>query len=288
MKKIFLITASTLFLLSACEKEITVDLPDAEQKVVVEGHIEPGEAPFVILTRSSPYFDPVDSATLANTIIFGATVIVSDGITTDTMVPALDLTLFPPFYYKAPNMLGAPGRTYSLKVIADGKEFTAVTTLPYPIPLDSVWFEVQPPSDSLGFAYAHLTDPPGYGNAYRWFAKRLGKDDRFIAPIGSSFDDKFIDGKSFDFGYNRGSKPNSDAADDNNEEHGYFKKGDTIVIKFCAIDNESFLFYRSYETEVGNNGNPFAAPTSIKTNIKGGGLGIWGGYGTSYDTIIAQ
>ncbi len=41
------------------------------------------------------------------------------------------------------------------------------------------------------------------------------------------------------------------------------------------------------ETEVSNNGNPFAAPTAIKSNISGGALGYWGGYGTVYDTIVA-
>lgn len=277
-----------LAFLTSCEKEITLDIPAVEPKIVVEGHVENGRSPYVILTRSSSYFDDVDSSTIANTIVFDATVIVSDGITTDTMQPSFDFNLFPPFYYQAPNMKGVEGRTYTLKVIADGQTLTSVTTIPYPVKLDSVWFELQPPSDSLGFVYAHIAEPPGYGHAYRWFAKRLGKDADFIAPLGSSFDDKFIDGKSFDFGYNRGVKPNSSAPDDNNEERGYFKKGDTIVVKFCAIDHAAFEFFRSFETEIGNNGNPFAAPTTIKTNIEGGGLGIWSGYGAAFDTVIAR
>jgi hypothetical protein len=33
-------------------------------------------------------------------------------------------------------------------------------------------------------------------------------------------------------------------------------------------------------------GNPFASPTNIQTNIKGGALGVWAGFSTFYDTLI--
>ena len=289
MKKYIIISSIfVIALVTGCEKEVTLDLPDAEQKIVVEGHIEQGKAPFVILTRSSAYFDPVDSATIANTIITDATVIVSDGFTTDTMTIAYDPNLFPPIYYKAPNMLGVTGRTYSLTVIADGKTLTSSTTLLPAIPLDSVWFKLDPGSDSLGLAYGHLTDPVGRGNAYRWFAKRMNEDATFYPAFGGSvFDDEYIEGKSLDGAFYRGMKPNSTAPEDNSSEFAMFKLGDTIIVKFCSIDYDAFRFYRTFETEVSNNGNPFASPTSIQTNIEGG-LGIWSGYGVHYDTIIAQ
>jgi hypothetical protein len=287
VKKIYLLVAPFILLLTACEKDITIDLPDTPPKIVVEGHVETGEHPYVILTRSSGYFDPVDSTTIANTIITDAKVIVTDGVTTDTMTVAFDFNMFPPIYYKAPNMIGVTGRTYSLKVIADDQTITATTTLPAPIPPDSVWFQLQPGNDSLGLAYGHLSDPPGRGNAYRWLAKRLHKDNTFLPAFGGSvFDDEFIEGKSLDGAFYRGMKPGSTAPDDNNEEYAYFKKGDTIVVKFCTIDPAAFQYYRTYETELSSNGNPFAAPTTIRTNITGG-LGVWCGYGTAYDTIIA-
>lgn len=288
MKKIFSLIAIASLILTACEKEITIELPDAEEKIVVEGHIEPNQAPYVILTRSSGYFDPVDSTTIANTIILNATVIVSDGVTTDTMVPAFDLSMFPPIFYKAPDMTGVIGRTYTLTVIADGKTVTSSTILPAPIPLDSVWFKLDPGSDSLGLAYGHLTDPPGRGNAYRWLAKRLNEDDIFLPAFGGSvFDDEYIEGKSLDGVFYRGMKPNSEEAGHQNDEFAKFKIGDTIIVKFCTIDQAAFEYYRTYEVEIANNGNPFAAPTSIKTNINGG-LGVWCGYGVAYDTIIAR
>ena len=49
MKKyLFLI----LIILLSCQEEITLDLPQAEDKLVVEGAIEPGFPAYVILTRN--------------------------------------------------------------------------------------------------------------------------------------------------------------------------------------------------------------------------------------------
>ena len=54
-----LLAAATL-LFTACTKDITVDLPDYPEQLVVEGTIEPGVPPIVILTRTQSYFAPTD------------------------------------------------------------------------------------------------------------------------------------------------------------------------------------------------------------------------------------
>src|SRR5688572_23112344 len=53
-----ILPALAISLLASCEKEITVDLPITDPKVVVEGTIETGEPPFVLLTRTQSYFAP--------------------------------------------------------------------------------------------------------------------------------------------------------------------------------------------------------------------------------------
>lgn len=292
MKKFILLlvpAAFITFLFSGCTKEVELTLPEVEQKIVVEGYIEPGQYPYVVLTKSAGYYAPIDSASLANYLVQGAFVTVSDGTTTDTLTPAIDFTLPVPIIYRGNSLVGQIGRTYTLTVVAEGKTLTSVTTINQPIALDSTWFKTESVSgsDSLGFVWAHLSDPGSQDNAYRWMAKRLHKDDRFLAPLGSTFDDKFVQGKSFDFAFNRGQEPGSSAPDDNNEQAGFFHTGDTIVVKFATIGRAEFDFFRTFETEVSNNGNPFAAPGRIKTNINGG-LGIWCGYGAALDTVIAH
>lgn len=291
------VALASLFLVS-CEKNITINLPPAPNQIVIEGHIETGQGAYVLVTRNSGYFAPLDSNAVLNAIVRNATVIVSDGAHTDTLpfitdiVPTPDhylYTTYIPWYYKKaiPTVIGQPGGTYYLTVLADGKKYTSVTTMPAPvIKLDSVWFKLQPPSDSLGFVWGHLSDPANQQNYYRWYAKRLHKDKKFLATVGSAFNDRFINGKSFDFGYDRGMEPNSTAPDDKNAEAGYFKIKDTVVVKFCSTDMATYDFYASYEVAAASNGNPFGSPANLKSNIQGGGLGIWAGFTTSFDTLV--
>lgn len=285
-----------LLLQSSCEKDIHIALPPVNSEVVVEGHIETGQGAYVVLTRSSGYFDPLDTNTFINSIVKNAKVYVSDGSHTDTLPMIVDVfpasnnylyTTWIPLYYKNsnPTVIGHTGGAYSLTVEVDGKKLHAVTTIPVPVKLDSVWFKYQPPSDSLGFIWAHLSDPPADQNFYRWYAKRLHKDKKYLAPFGSAFNDKFINGTRFDFAYNRGEEPGSKSKDDLNRESGYFKKGDTVVVKFCSIDFATYTFYSSYEAAAASNGNPFGAPGNVKSNIQGG-LGVWGGFSATFDTLV--
>ncbi|MBL7923965.1 MAG: DUF4249 domain-containing protein [Bacteroidia bacterium] len=296
MKKLLFILAGAL-LLSSCEKNITLDLPASENKVVVEGYVEAGLPPYIILSRTEGYFDPIGQSTLNNLPLRGARVYISNGPDTVLLTEidtSIDGVSIGGFYVAldsvslAPTMLGIPGTTYTLRIITPkGESLSAEAKLHHPVGLDSTWFKVQENLDSLGYAWATLSDPDTIGNHYRWFAKRLNEDDFFIPPIGSSFEDKFINGQTFDFAYNRGAIQNSEAEEDQNEEAGLFKRGDTVVVKFCSVDRATFEFWRDAENQLSSNGSPFAVPSNIKSNISGG-RGLFATYTATYDTIIAN
>lgn len=299
---------------SSCQKEITVDLPEAKKKICVEGKIEPGLPPYVILTDNQPYFGATDINTLQNMFVHNAVVLLSNGTVTDTLhefcsaslpdsllplvagftgVDTLTLKNFNYCMYTTFNfaLWGSVGKTYNLTIDAEGKHLTSTTSILTPVPLDSTWYKyikANKSGDSLGFVYAHLTDPPVEGNAYRWLTMRLHKDASFIPPPGSVFDDKFINGKSFDFAYNRGSNPNSTEDQLNPEEAGYFKHGDTVIVKFCAIDRACFDFFRQEDVAIYSQGNPFSSPTSVPSNVypREDALGVWCGYGVFQDTVV--
>jgi hypothetical protein len=282
---------STIFF--GCERNVTVEVPESEEQIVVEGKIETDGFPQVILSRSLPFFGEINVNEVFQNTIQGATVIVEDGFTIDT------LKQFPGFgYYFGTQIIGVPGRTYKLTIYVEGKTLYSITTIPHPVILDSVWWKVDGNRDSLGFAWAHITDPDTLGNCYQWFAQRINqytfgvdsgevKDSVFIAAPGSVFEDKFFNVKSFDFSFPRGFFRFSTKEDDYNEERYFFKRGDTIVVKFCSIDRNTFEFWRTEETQVQNNGNPFGSPAPVTHNIEGG-LGIWGGFAPYFDTIIAK
>lgn len=305
MNKLIFILAA-VFLFTACTKEVTLDIEGAEEKIVVQGSIEPGMPPIVILTHTNPYFGNNNFSSVDEIFIHGAVMTVSNGSYTatlseictndlpDSLLPLIGEMVgldsaslanvnFCVYSTLDASIYGQVGSSYSLTIDANGKQLSAVTTIPQPVALDSLWFKIE--YDDFGFVWAKLSEPAGTGNAYRWFSKRLGEDGSFLAPWGSAFEDKFIDGESFEFAYNR---PDTQYEEYNTVEgENYFQVGDTIVIKFCAIDIPHYQFWRTFETQAVNNGNPFAAPTSIRSNITGG-LGIWGGYSPVYDTLIAQ
>ncbi|TXC81345.1 DUF4249 domain-containing protein [Luteibaculum oceani] len=308
-------------LLLSCEKEIFVDLPPDPTKIVVEGQIEDGGLPILLLSESQAFFQPVDVESVSKTIINDAKVrmVINEGDTIplrsfcsgdlpDTLRiilarqsgleflanPESDICIYTSLDQRARGKINS---RYELLINARGQFIKSKTQIPPPVALDSLWYKKDGARDSLGFIWATLSDPANKYNAYRWFAQRINqytygpnkgetKDPFPIAPFGSAFEDEFFDGLSFDFVYNRGTYPGSTKNDDQDIEAGYFKEGDTILVKFTTIDESAFQYFRSYYTAIGNTGSPFATPTNIKTNVDGG-LGVWVGYGVATDTLVA-
>lgn len=307
-----------MLLFTSCTKDITVDLPTYPDQLVVEGTIEPGTPPFVILTHTQSYFAPTDINSIASMFVTGATVTVTtDGnvwtldqicsnlLDSTTLAAASEATGLNPALLAAANIciytslnpahVGVIGKTYRLDVSVDGKSLSAVSSIPNPVPLDSVWFKLAlqtPGDDSLGYAWARITDPDTLGNSYRWMAKRINHrangqtmDDYYISPLGSTYNDKYVNGLTFDFTENRGSEFYAGHPEDDNAEAGFFKVGDTIAVKALSIGKKEYDFYSSYDSNVGTTGDLFSTPANVKTNITGG-LGIWAGRGVYLDTII--
>ena len=316
--KLILLAVISLPLLTSCEKDITVDLPKAPEQLVVEGTIEPGKPPFVILTRTQSFFAPTDINSIANMFVSGATVTVtsngstwtldqicSDLLDSSTIVLAAEATGLSVGLLAAANIciytaldpshVGVIGQTYRLDISAEGKTLTSETTIPNPVPLDSVWFKLAletPGDDSLGLAWARITDPDTIGNGYRWAAQRINhrangemKDLNYISPLGSTYNDKYVNGLTFDFNEIRGQQFFGGNPEDSNAEQGFFKVGDTIAVKAMSIGRKEYDFYSTYDANVGALGDLFSTPANVKTNITGG-LGIWAGRGVYLDTII--
>lgn len=286
--KLFIAAFFVAFLMS-CEKEVKMDLPDSEVKIVIEGWIENGQPAGVIITKSAPYFDPIDSTTLANSLVTDAVVTVSDGSSTENLILSFNPNYFPYFIYQGFSIIGEVGKTYTLTVEVEGKTYTAETEILEPLYLDSVWFQVEPNKDSLGYVWANCYDPGTSEDYYRIFARRIGKDPVFVPVFGSVWEDKYFNGQEFVFSIYRGQASYLiDVSETESGEFTYFKTGDTIITKLTHISRDHYLFWRTIETEIFAGGNPFSAPTKIVSNIEGGALGIWGGYAATYDTVIAN
>ena len=278
---------------TGCEKNISFDLKDAVEVLVVDASIENAKPPMVVLTKSLDYYSNINAAVLANTFIHGAVVTVSNGTLTHQLkeysVPLLPGINY--YYYStdssslATAFNGAFNTGYDLKIKSAGKEYTAHTTIPflakYP---DSVWFKKAPqnPDTNTVILMIRTTDPPGYGNYIRYFTKK--NSGPFLAPDNSVFDDKIIDGTTYSLEVEPGNDRNNHVSHDSN----YFKRGDTVTLKICNIDKATFTFWNTLEYNYSSIGNPFSQPGKVIGNINNDALGAFYGYAAWYKTIVAH
>ncbi|MDE3251718.1 MAG: DUF4249 domain-containing protein [Bacteroidota bacterium] len=288
MKKGFCLWVLIMGLLS-CEKTLNIEPNQQSPKLVVDAEIENGKAPLVALSHSLDYFSTIDTATLNNSFVHNATVTLSDGSQT---IPLQEYKLsfsggYAAYYYStAPGNLftGTMGKTYSLTIQADGKTYEATTGIPLLTKrIDSLWWKPAPfQSDSIkAVLMSRITDPPGYGNYIRYFTQT--NQGPFFPGLNSVFDDQIIDGKTYDIQVDRGVNRNEKL---DTGEYGFFKRGDTVTVKFCNIDKATYDFWRTWEFSYQSIGNPFSSPGKVLGNISNGALGSFCGYAAQYRKLI--
>lgn len=267
----------------SCRKDVKPILPEYQQKLVVEASIETGGYGIVLLSWSVPYFGNFDFSTPENAFVKGAFVTISDGAVTDTL-KELDPSLG--YIYLGLKLKGAEGKTYKLNIKVNGETYTSESSIRNPAKLDSLYFKGE--LDSLGWVWQRFSEPSGAGDHYRWFSKRLGKDDFYAAPFSSVFDDKFIDGKSFDFAYDLGPQPNKIQEYRDDPYRSYYKRGDTVVVKFCKIGKVEYDFWNTYYQNKASNSNPFSAPVNVKSAFGNNRevFGCFTAYAPAFDTLI--
>ena len=279
------------FLFFGCEKDITIKLKEEEPKLVVEAIVENNQPPIVFLSKSLNYFSKISPDILASSFVHGAVITVSNGTKTHQLREyAVPLGAgYNLFYYSldssnlATAFVGELNKQYSLKIISEGKEYTAVTTIPKITKIiDSLWWKPAPPqadSDKV-IVMVRVTDPAGFGDYIRYFTKR--NNQPFYPPINSAYDDLFVDGTTYELPIEPGVDRNVPITD----EERLFNKGDTITFKLSNIDKATFDFWRTMEFAYQSVGNPFSTPTKVLSNINGNALGYFGGYASQYRTLI--
>ena len=324
MKKIIYLIC-VFILCFSCTKEIDISIPNSGSKFVVNGIIEKGETPKILLQRNIPYFDPIniDFNNTVNTLGF-----VNDAIVTitnsygqiDTLTninlgfPGLTDTWF---YNYEGNILGEEGISYKLEIVKGDTMIWAITTIPR---LDSIIkedlrFLYSPEDSAYCFLQATVVDPDTIGNCYRVFSKTKsiwgsqidivppqdGYDDFFMSMSDNegNYNDEYTNGWTFiapmykgrGFWQEWGQQGTEDT--DNNQDvdgssgatTGLWNIGDLVILKFSAVDRASWDFWASLQYN--NPGGPFGAPSQANTNINGG-LGVFGGSSSEKIDLVAD
>src|SRR6056300_1206214 len=143
---------SIFTIVTGCQQEIEVELPEVEPVYVLEGNIVEGEAPLVFVGEAQGYFDPVDANSIGQAFLSGAIIHLNDGTSTveldelctsnlppellevaeeilgfpDTVLAALDLCVYTSF---DPGWRGTAGLTYALDVTVNDVSMQASTSI---------------------------------------------------------------------------------------------------------------------------------------------------------------
>lgn len=272
---------------AGCEKEVHINLKSSPPKMVVQGAIENGQPPYVILNTTLGFFSNIDLSTVQNSFIHDAVIKVSDGIKTITLKEyTIDTGSSNKFYIYTVDtsslanvIIGELGKFYSLTIDYNGTTYSSVTKVPLPKGLDSLWF-AEPTltrsstPDSALELFGNYVDPDTPGNYVKYFTSRNGEP---FYP-GSVFTDEIVNGKPVSNLDLFAGRPNDNA--DFSDSVIYFFPGDSVILKWSEIDKGVYDFWNTYEFSLRSGGNPFSSPISIKSNISNGALGCWAGYGS--------
>ncbi len=271
-------------IIAGCSRELDINIPEPESKIVIEGWIEQGKPAKVLLTQSVPFFSDLDSASLMEVPITHARVSVIAETEYEILTLIPNVSFFPPYVYNSTEIKGSVKERYRLEVEYQGEKLVASTTIPEPAYLDSIWFTPETGFDSLGRIWIQFTDNPLTLDYYRILTQTLGKDKRYIPTKDiSTFSDRYFSGETIKLGLLRGIGSILDIG-----EEQLYRLGDTVNIKFCTLDKEHYEFWNSVQAMIITSSNPYAASfQTVQSNITGG-FGIWGGYGSSYYTFVIK
>jgi uncharacterized protein DUF4249 len=240
--------------LSSCEKVIHLDLNTTEKKYVIEATVtdQPGTAQ-VLLSQTRNFDDNNQFVGVSGAVI---TVKEQGG----------SLTTFTETShgrYEAPTLAGSSGKSYDLMVVIAGNVFTATSTMPAKVNLDSIYT-----TDELIFTDTRkignvvFQDPPGRGNNYR-FIQYLNdlKEKQLFVENDDYTDGRLNISKLYYF------------ADDKSDST-IIKSGDSLRVDMLCIDPNVYQYWYSLERNT-NGDNNNTTPANPVSNIQGGALGYF-------------
>ena len=250
LKKYFSSILIGIFLLG-CEKEIQLPLDNNQSLLVIDGSITDEAGPYYIklskstgISESSNFFAVTD-----------AQVIVKDNLgIIDTLKHEKG------GQYKTNKIKGIYGNTYYLEVQVADKKYTASSTMPQKVALDSL--RINPFALNSEIRYSVIpvyTDPIALGNSYR-----------FIQKINDTLDQTFF---VFNDNLNNGKvnqrplRGGSDSLE--------VKLNDLIAVEMQCITRPTYIYYYTLNQQSGAGPGGGTTPSNPPSNIVGGALGIF-------------
>ncbi|KYH07762.1 hypothetical protein A1704_03605 [Chryseobacterium cucumeris] len=258
----------SLLALTSCEKEIDLDLNDQSGNIVIEGNVTNQSGPYTVkITKSVSFSSPNQYPAVT-----GAQVILSDNTgQTET------LHYVGNGVYQTTTFAGEPGRTYTLKVESEGKQYSAQSKMPEVVNFDGLQQSSFKFGDKTTYTLLPLfTDPLPLGNRYLFSFTINDLTKKYM----NTFSDNVNNGLP-------NQQPLILPNDDNKGRDHEVVVGDKIHVEMQSIDNNVFTYYSALLQISGGNGGT-ATPTNPPSNISNGALGYFSAHTTDTQTFVIE
>lgn len=309
MKRILIYSFILIAGLTACEKPVTIEVPQKDPKLVIKGLLAKDETVVVTVGRSRGILDPVsyqNSLVEQYTVKNAVPVIYENGVAIDTLVyNAQDYN-----YRPRNNSRIRAGFLYTIRVTAQGFTLAEASSL---LPSQSVIAEVRrvrnartnTDGEMMDDVTIKFDDPAGEKNFYLaqvWsangtmFGNRIycvSSTDKDLEAIGEDADplatDNCFDGTALlmkDVNFNGAQKQlklsvRSFELQDFNDNMGRTHRP---YIRLFRITEDEFKYVKSYNNYTTAGDNPFAEPANVFSNVKNG-YGIFAVSTVAVDTL---
>ncbi len=250
----------------SCEKNIDLDLEDQSGKIVIEGNITDDTGPYLVKITKSVAYTSAESYT----VIENAKVIISDNTgQSETLTYAGD------GFYVTNTFTAEPGRTYTLKVTAEGQQYSAQSTMPQPVLFDGLEQDSFMVAGEKSYTLLPIfTDPPALGNRYLFIFSVNNTSQRFF----SVFSDNVNNGL-----------PNQRPLLMPNDKDGIkVKAGDTIHVEMQCIDQNIFTYYSALLQILDGGAGAGVTPANPPSNISNGALGYFSAHTVRTQNKVIQ
>jgi len=264
--------------LAGCEADIVFE---SEPSIVVEGWIEEGRAPVIILSSTVTLSqEGRDIESLRDNIIKWAKVTVSDGEHEEIMLSKVNRKYYPPYIYTTGMMHGEAGKQYTLTVEYKGKTLTSVTTIPPRVDIDTA-YAVPAGAEGDYLIKLRFSDSTDTHDYYKVFSSTDSTSNMYYTTALQTINDADMTSGVISWDVLRGRFIEDDY-------QMYFQSGEQVMLKLCHIDSVSYQFWYSYENCLSFAKNALLQYSqNIRSNINGG-MGYWCGYGASYYKVSVK
>jgi hypothetical protein len=256
-----LLLVFTALFFASCERVIEVDLNTAAPRYVIEGILRNGDVPAsVTITQTANFqnenfFPPITNAKVTLSDDLGNSVIMEPnmaGIFINGIIK------------------GEPGRTYYLEVEIEGNTFTATSTMPEPVNIDSLYIDkFRSFGRTANIATVKYKDPADTENFYRFI---LSVNDKKASSIFVR-NDKNNDGQEI-------TRALPYFGEDNEP-----KEGDMVIVEMQSIDRYIHDYFSTLSQTIRQSA---ATPANPVSNISGGALGYFSAHTVQEKAVMVE